>query len=219
MKNITLSEFERDETQKSLYCINTTKGRSRGQVIFSVPRAGTMGMESVIIPPTFIPIELTAQANRDQLLASTDLRKAIAKGLIELVSSVDAISFMGTDPHAKIEFNRLANAQEYQRNVMTATHMDDVPEHNIVDPAMQEFAAPIHYDMENAVDSVTGSIVHLIGMLQESKDDTDAIASVRAMGELTTQDLKYIYEKAPKECKNLVNWAREKYNRSRLNTK
>lgn len=220
LRKISISAFENNEKAKSLFCLNITKGRTRGQVIFSVPRAGTLGMESVIVPATFIPIELTQQANRDQLMASTDLRKALSKGLLELIDTDDAMKFMAEDPEAQGEYERIRNAEEFQRNIMVATPLDDIPELGMIDPAMQEYnnnqEKKQQEENANTINGINAAVVHLISLMRETKEDNDAIATVRSMGELEVVDYKYLYENAPQECKQFINWAREKYNKANL---
>ncbi len=219
MRTITLLDFERDSTAMSLYCLNATKERKRGLVFFSVPRAGGSGLETVTVAATYIPVELTAQASRDQLLASSDFRKALSKRDIVLVNSDDAINFLKTDPGAQIELERLQNSHEHMRNIMKATDIEDLPETNIVDPALQETS---NLALDNAqltsddgrINGVLASVIHLVENLRETRADQEAINSVRSLGEISPSDYKYMYKNAPEDAKLFTSWARQQYQNS-----
>jgi len=87
-KFLTLSELEEQGDRDPIYALNTSEpiGGLRSRVIIPIPKSGmTNQLDTLSIPGTHIPIELTAQSTRKSILESSEFRRSINRGLIKLV--------------------------------------------------------------------------------------------------------------------------------------
>ena len=66
---LKFSELEK-LTSGGVYILNNTAGHERGKVVFTVPHANGQGHDTVIVPATFIPVDLLEQVSRRQLANS-----------------------------------------------------------------------------------------------------------------------------------------------------
>lgn len=209
---IKLRDLEANDSN-SVFVLNNTKGSTRGQVIFGVPKATGVGLDTVVIPATFIPVELTEQVSKHQLMASSEFRNALSKGLIVAIKDEWAIEYLQSQD-ALDEIERLSNAKEYQRNVMTVTKTDDIE----IQGGDQMERLAVASGTENMIDDfgkingVNATVVQIVEMLKDSKDQKGTIASLRAAGELEKEDYRYVMGNAPKEFTDVINWARKHYN-------
>jgi len=212
LKTIELRQLEASN-DNSVFAINNTKGATRGQIVIAVPRSNGVGMDAVIIPATWIPIELTIQVSKKQLMESADFRRAFARGMIKLVDSDSAIKVMETDD-AREEVERLVNSQQLQRSVMTATNVDDIeiPEEILEETAVAKNLNGVDISDDGKMNGVEMSVVQTIEMLRESKDERGTLATLKAAGELGVLDFKYIMTEAGKDFPLVQDWARAKYN-------
>ena len=88
LRNIELSTYIKetnDETGAALFIVNTMK-RNKGQILFSC--MGELGNpQSVKIPATWIPVDLTEQAQREKLINSTEFKSLLRKGIVTIVAA------------------------------------------------------------------------------------------------------------------------------------
>lgn len=209
---IRLRDLEADTKENSVFVLNNTKKEKRGQVIFGVPKATGVGLDTVVVPATFIPIELTEQVSRNQLFNSAEFRKAVSSGMLLLMKSGWASAYLESED-AKAEIDRLRNSQEFHRTVMTATKTDDIVIPN-VDSLEEQATASVRgsVDGKGVIHDINPAVVHTVELLKESKDQKGTIASLRAMGELERHDYRYVMENCPNEYLEVINWARKEYN-------
>lgn len=209
---VALRDLEANDNENSIFVLNNTKGNNRGQVIFGVPKATGVGLDTVVIPATFIPVELTEQVSKKQLFSSSEFRNAVSRKMIVLVKSEWAIPYLETD-EAEAEKERLTNSQEFHRTVMTATRTDDIGIKNAENLEQLASASKTgSVDATGTIHDINPAVVHTVEMLRESKDQRGTIASLRAMGDLERHDYRYVMENCPNEYQDVVNWARKEYN-------
>lgn len=103
-----------------LWILNTTEGviedsKSRADVILSV-RTSYGAEQAVNIPSTWIPIDLTLQANAVDLVACSALRSMISRKLLKLISEEEAVRMLSL-PAAQREAETVAKkvAKTYDR--------------------------------------------------------------------------------------------------------
>ena len=139
----TLAELE----QKNIgpvWVMNTSeRSGDAAQILISVPKVNGTGVDVVRIPRTFIPIDLTMQVPRAQLLNSAEFRKTLQKGLINLVSEPYAKALLSTSD-GKAEQRRIENAlMQAQVAADNATVASGDSEDDYFDPNnMEEEGAP-----------------------------------------------------------------------------
>ena len=164
MAALNLIDLEKDKYKnKSIWVGNTTKGSSRGQVVFRVyDRAG--GSTSVNVPDTWLPIDLTEMASREQLLSSSDFRGAIRNGMLVLLKEKQAQELMAKRG-ATDEVQRVRNLSQEVDNerstrlaqFMDATNSDVLPQGEDTSEAQQRIAnaqarSKLHQRIQTAED-------------------------------------------------------------------
>lgn len=208
---LSLRDIENDEG-KTVFVLNTTKGKYRGQVVIAVPRPNGIGLDGVIIPPTFIPIELTEQVSKKQLLDSSDFRKSISRGLIIPVSTKDALSFLETDD-AKEEIENLYASQQLQRDAMISTHVDDIEIPELQNMEKGAEGTGLDVDEDGRVDGVSLAVMQSVEILKESGNEKACISSFRSQVSMTPEDYRYVMNNISKtEYSSLFDFCRSQYN-------
>jgi hypothetical protein len=100
---ITLKQAEQDTKATSLWVMNNTN--PRGPINVNMPD-GLGGVTIMVVPLTWIPVDLTTQAARDSLLKSPPFRRLVTSNLLSLVSDESAEAFM-ENPEAKEEARKV----------------------------------------------------------------------------------------------------------------
>lgn len=120
---MTLSELEQHD-KGVVYVLNATTGDLNGQILISVPKKNGNGSDMVRVPKTFIPIDLTAQVTRSQLMESSEFRKTVTNGLVKLVTPEYATLLLSSD-QGKEEKRRIENEINKARTVLANTGVTD----------------------------------------------------------------------------------------------
>lgn len=107
VSKITLNAYNDrygDNPVAPLYVLNSTK--PKGNVAFNC--VNDVGQPvGVMVPSTFIPVDLTEQITRDSLLKSTNFRRALSKGQLVILTNESAEDYLRTNSVAKREFARI----------------------------------------------------------------------------------------------------------------
>ncbi len=163
----------------AVWVTNQTKGAMRSAVQFAVPKMSGQGTDAVIVPVTFIPINLTEQVAKRQLLSSADFRKAINRGLLRLISDEEAETLLGT-PVAQSESTRL------QRELLQLATGE----------VLSSTGTPEEKAEEVVPSGISARVVSFASMLPEATDEQEALATVMSMGELEQAEKDYIKKAA-----------------------
>lgn len=87
-----------------MYVANRTE--PRGNVAFSAQN--DLGQPvAVLVPATFIPVDLTTQATKESLLKSTYFRRALTQGQVVIIETESAEHYLRTSAIAKSEMRKL----------------------------------------------------------------------------------------------------------------
>ncbi|QZE56424.1 hypothetical protein pEaSNUABM40_00230 [Erwinia phage pEa_SNUABM_40] len=104
---ITLTKYNElygDNPVAPMYVANRTE--PRGNVMFSAK--DDLGQPvAVLVPATFIPIDLTQQATKTSLMQSTHLRRALRIGQLVILETETAEEYLRTSAMAKTEMRHL----------------------------------------------------------------------------------------------------------------
>lgn len=186
IQGITLTEYNKiygADPTASMYIMNRTgvNGDSdspRGRVCFSI--MGDLGQPAtVIVPSTFIPVDLTTQATRDSLLKSSQFRSLLTTGQLVILDNRVAEELLTEDSRARAEHKRLFNSD------FVATLDFDLD-----DNKPSQAPAP---DMQDSVkDYSTNMFVNsIIQRCNSGEEDSDAIinAILNQADSLTDADL------------------------------
>ena len=220
---LKFSELEK-LTSGGVYILNNTAGHERGKVVFTVPHANGQGHDTVIVPATFIPVDLLEQVSRRQLMESSEFRRCISTRRLKIITQKYAEELL-EDEDAQEEKERLYNEAESHNNMVQA--MDDIQTGDMLEPELAGIGSRRGADGEirenastkgdnglnkgnsNGLESfeVHPKVESIMETLSETKDETGALNSLRNMGELTSKDYKYIVKKADASYIKLRDWA------------
>jgi hypothetical protein len=193
---VTINDLEESE-KGPVWVLNTSVAPRRANIVIPVPSSGGR-MSQVVVPMTFIPINLTEQISRSNLLASTEFRNAILKGHIKLISTEEA----------KARLAEQGAAQEAERirqfDISTGT--------NEAQPATSDFdKAEILMDAagNNTPNEISPPVAALAATLSTT-DEVSVINTLRSMGQLSKAEYRYVYDQARQfGFKKLRNFCRE----------
>lgn len=108
----TINEAIKNEKEISLYVVNTSDNNQRindkpikAEVSFPVKSANGQ-TTNVRIPSTWIPVDLSLQVTKEDLVKSPDLRRLITRGNLELMREEEALEILNKK-EAKMEMERL----------------------------------------------------------------------------------------------------------------
>lgn len=184
-----------------------------GSVLFSVKVDGDE--QSIIIPSTWIPINLTDQVPADVLASSPNFRKVINSGRLTMHYAEDCIRFM-QDKDAQAELNRIKEVDNQLQNIINTGSYDEGIKIDVV--SQNENAAPLN--KENRISSIASArelgdpkALGVLMLVYQVMNDSE-ITAVAKMNTLRTNrpkmnkiDLKYIMETS--EDVNIQNWAKK----------
>jgi hypothetical protein len=164
-KYTTLEQLEK-EPRGPVYVINNLKGVYKGMVIVPIARRNGNGQDVVRIPPTFIPVDLTLQVSKDQLLDSSEFRRTVGKKLVVLVNPEYARRLLDTEDGRR-------EAQQVQENMARAKLM---VESQIMNGNTNEEASMVNDIDDSEVDSLN---MHQSASQEEEDAEEGAPTSVR----------------------------------------
>jgi hypothetical protein len=95
-KYTTLEELEK-KTRGPVYVMNNLKQEMRANIVVPIARKNGNGYDVVRIPPTFIPVDLTHQVSKTQLMDSTEFRRTVQQRLVRLISPEYAAAILETE--------------------------------------------------------------------------------------------------------------------------
>ena len=184
--NLTISEALRiDDTQ--LFVLNTSSrvmpDKKRTDVLVDVMSGGEPSL--VIVKDTWLPIDVTENVPREDALKSPVFRKAVQRGMLQIISTEEAEKMLATED-AIDERQRLSlrNSQEVVESAETIN------------------------DESNPELKVSPQVVELMNRTMTPRD---RLASLKNMQDhLTKEDLHYISIKAAKTEQKLMLWLEQK---------
>lgn len=106
IRPITLTQFNQEygkDPVASLYVLN--RSNPNGQIAFNCINELNVTIP-VLVPSTFIPVDLTTMAPLENLLKSSVFRQILAKGQLVIVRKEEAEQYLDS-PRAKSEYQRI----------------------------------------------------------------------------------------------------------------
>ena len=121
MAKLDLIDLE-EKSIRRVWVVNKTRGENRSRVIFSVPKTRGQGQDLIEVPNTWLPVDLTQQITKRQLMESSDFRTALNAGLLVLIDEKEAQEAL-QDEDAAEELARLKalKTRSKDRNVKPNT--------------------------------------------------------------------------------------------------
>jgi len=96
---------EEKNTGASFYVVNNSINvrPNPTDVVFSIPGEAN----AIVVPHTFIPINIGLQINKKQIITSNDFLKALNNRLLRVVNTADAERYLAYNEDARLEADRL----------------------------------------------------------------------------------------------------------------
>jgi hypothetical protein len=170
--SLSYLEIEKASVRR-IWAINKTPAKSRRQLIFTVQKNSGSGVDVVFIPSTWIPIDLTGQIPKKTLLASSDFRKAIANGVIEIL----------TEAEAAVLNKKEGATQEKERVSTQLMNSNAIVQRDIVEEDGED-------DTRDELES-SAKVVQFVEDMKIS-DEISSLNNLRSMGELEMQELRFV---------------------------
>lgn len=188
MREVKISDLEKNPDFGSVWILNATKGNKRGNVVLTVARLQGIGTDNVVIPATRVPLDLTHVISRKQLISDNQFRKAVAIGVLKLVNEEDVQTYFKEDPRAHEEYLRQTNSMssggllEQSENVVSEVESFDTPASK-----SPEVAAPV----KDLIDRI--KLLKETGNLTE-EDEVKACDRLQDLGELDEYSLRFLFD-------------------------
>lgn len=181
--SMTLQEIGKQEVYDNVWVLNTTEGEDRGQVFFTVANAQGTREDNVVVPITWVPLNLTAQVTRAQLLDSASFRRALSVGFLAVISDDEAKKLLeksgGSEEARRVQQEMVGRASEDAKSGMGNNDAKPAAVSNGATSA-PEISVPVSMFIE-AMDTVT---------------DAEALNSYRTLGRLKLPEMRAILRKA-----------------------
>lgn len=176
---LTINDLMQQEKFESIWALNTTHGTTRGNVFFTVPNATGTKEDHVTVLQTFVPVCLTDQVTREQLLGSSHFRRCINQRKLKIISDSDARVLL-EEPGAAEEANRVNELA-----VGTAS-------------AEAQYGVGRDQNEVQVVDNNEGISLPVVQFIElmDSSSASEALSTYRNLGELSLVDCRRILRKA-----------------------
>ena len=170
---MNITDLASNNAIHNVWVMNTTKGPTKGNVVFNVPKANGDGVDTIVVPQTFIPIELTELTSKQQLVDSNDFRRALYTGLLSLIPQANAVALL-KKTGAKEERERI---RRESANTLGAEMLGIPTDTSVLD--------------EDA--DVVPAVYALMADVSEDTNQMEVINSLRSLAsELTVKDYEYV---------------------------
>jgi hypothetical protein len=213
----TIAELEK-QPRGQVYVLNSTRGAIKGQLLINIPKQNGNGSTLIRIPDTFIPLDLTSQVTRRDLLESSEFRNTVTKGLLKLLNPVYAEALLETRD-AKAELKRIQNEMERARAALQNATLSDavdreeeeeIDEEDEVDLSTLKSAKAAKEGSTRDLNTpltVSAKIKHIVSSsVADDLSQEDIIAKIRKHGVLDKDELIYLagqFKNQPRVIKHL----------------
>jgi hypothetical protein len=218
-KEITLRELENLETS-AVYVINSSPRSHRGEIIFSVPRPNGVGEDVIRVPKTWIPVDLSDQVEKKNLMQSSRFRLNVSKKLLTLIHP-DVAERVLEGEDATAEKERLDNLRSAATALMrsaptTGRNNDDDDDDEPQTPTQRRRKAMLKQQEDSNAqdpvvkggDVVTSAFDVLLQSLEGKRQDA-VLNALRSEGSLSRKELKKVISKFG-DMDKVTKWAEKK---------
>lgn len=202
-KSMTIADLEESGEKGSVWVLNTMTGDLQGQLLINVPKKHGNGQDLVRVPKTFVPIDLTAQVSKGQLMESAEFRKTITGGLLKLITPEYAELVLSSD-EGKEESRRVINDMNKAKTIIANAGVasDDDDDEVDVEDAGRE-ARKLRDGNDNGKGGKTAKAnvklqTTVNNGLEEEENEKQLLARIKthAVGtDLTLADVKWLNSK------------------------
>ncbi len=204
-KKLSFSDLEADPDKGPVWVFNGTQNENndqRRQLMLVVPSLQGNTSNTVIIPRTFIPINLTEQVSKKQLVQSSDFRRAVASGLLILTEEESANSILQRKG-AIVESERLRKEARKARDLLSQANMAVVAEGESTSATDNSENTQLIRDVSPAAMQVMADT--------KGRQQVEIKNSLQNIGNLTQRDFEYVLSNATEQgLSKLAKWAERK---------
>lgn len=211
-KFTNLAEMEKED-KGSVFVLNVATGELNGQILINVPKKHGNGSDLVKIPRTFIPMDLTNQVTRSQLMESSEFRKTVTGGLLKLVTPEYAEMLLSSED-GREEKRRIENEMSKAKTIIANAGVtsEDSEEEEYADREDAEEDAKKRREVKSSKTADGGVSVKLQTLVNSAaEDDLDErgiVAKLRNYngGEFKNKELDFLskrYANKPRIMKYL----------------
>lgn len=195
MVNVKVKKFmtieQLEETDKgAVYVINATSGELGGNLLFSVPKLNGNGQDLIRVPKTFIPIDLSMQVSRKQLLDSSEFRTTVHKGLIKISSPQYAKALLESED-GKAEQQRIQNEMRAARMVVENAVVQDTSEDDYIEVKQVEKEAKASAEKDTKTVSIKLQTL-CANAKHEEWTQIKITTALRNYGDLSKKDISFV---------------------------
>ena len=225
MKTLSISDVRKFDSTKSVWVINTTSSspamrrnknpetgkwkQERADVVLTISSATIHGeRETVVIPQSFLPIDLTEYTSIRDILECRAFLRSVREGLLTIIDDESAEELFNTEGAAE-ERARLQEKQQRLREIGAAKGITNTEVVNVSNPVENEYkksevkAANELPEIEE--DQFDATFVANV-LLWAQMDDLSALNGMKAAGRFSRKELKYILSKLnPKIHQTTIN--------------
>jgi hypothetical protein len=204
--DMSLRELEdAGNTVNCIYVLNNTKGVERGNVVFTVPKSIGMGLDNVLIPATFIPIDLQDQVSKKQLLESSEFRRSLSTRRLRLITNEYATSLLNEEG-AEEERDRLFNETQAIMNQVQSP--EDMVTGDMIDPSVAKVKTSETAGVDEG-EEINQGVISILDRLKDNNDEIGALNSLKSLGELSKGDYNYVVRTVNPKYNRIRHWASE----------
>lgn len=207
-KTLHFSDIE-DEKVKRIWVLNSTRDKNAdGPVIFTVSNETGQGVSTVEIPLTWIPLDLTNQVSKSQLMSSSYFKRAVNRGLLRLIDE-DSASQILNQPGADEEIEKINDLRRQVGASLTSMNVTN----EMGDIASKTQMSPQNTYAGTETSDVNPTVFQLMMDATENPDikDIQLINSLRTIRtKLTDKDFRFIMTEAQKlNRQDLIEWVEQ----------
>ena len=190
---LSISDLEQGNEKDPIWVLNgsaNSKAGMAGEVHVGIPKRNGSKVDDLFLPMTWLPIRITDQIPRAQLLESSEFRNAVNSGLLQLITQQKAETIMREDG-AVDEKERLS---ERAKEIQSATAARSIKDSGAEVVSVQELADNNRTQMDeerrdpNALDA---GFVMFVNAIKDSTD-VEALNRIRGRGNFTRPEISHM---------------------------
>ena len=214
MKAVSLNELREHPASRSVWALNTTSSsptmqrnidpetgkwkQERAVVVLQVNSASSNEREVVVIPQSFLPVDVTEYAPLHDLLECSAFRKSIREGLITIIDEDSADELFNT-PGADVERKRLREQEMKIRKLSASRAVAKSEVINVSNPSENEHqpyseVRPVHEIPRTEEDDYDPAFVANV-LRWSQMDSISVLNEMRASGPFSRRELNYAISK------------------------
>ncbi|QJT71072.1 hypothetical protein GR11A_00034 [Vibrio phage vB_VcorM_GR11A] len=179
-----------NEETRHVYVTNNTQGKHRGPILVTVDKVKGNGKDTILIPNSWMAVDLVHQVHPLQLSESNDFRRLIRSGVVTLLTEKQAAKH-NNRPGAEEEAERL---RREQLNIET-----DASARGMGGQGASLFGGDVQTIMTPEEQKLGEPSVQVETLMLEA-ENTDQVALINSLrnivSSLTQADLKFVRKQA-----------------------